>query len=173
MLPFTATAFQRAITGDLPRPARAQVPVVGGWVASGAQLCCLQGTVFKKLLLPCCAPPHMCSGTGDPSADSPGPSEESEGVIRDETCAALGPPLPSSRLSSRCLEPAHHVHGDGWTGLQPCSQNWPCYPQQPPAKILSTTNLCGASLGTIFLGLQFKESAVMNKTEQGEFTKLA
>ena len=153
MLLFTATAFQRAITGDLPHPARPPVPVVGGWVASGAQLCCLQGTAFKKLLLPCCALPRVCSGTGNPSADSPGLSEESEGVVGGETPAALGPPRPSPLLSGWCLELAHHVHGDGWTGLQPYSQNRPWYPQQPPAKILSTTNLCGASLGTIFLRL--------------------
>ena len=154
MLLFTATAFQRAIVGDLPCSAQPPVLMAGGWPLGPSSA--LPGGLFLKSCSYLAMPYHVCvPDLGIPQQPSQGPLRSPRQLSEARASEALGHTLPSSRLSSQASGvwnlPILFMEMDGHR-LQPCSQCWPWYPQQqqPPAKILTTANLCGALLSTIF-----------------------
>lgn len=70
-------------------------------------------------------------------------------MLSGQTSAPLGHTLSSSHLSDQgswCLELSHHIHGDRWTQAPALLSvlALQLLRQQPPAKVLVTTNLRSA-----------------------------
>lgn len=97
-------------------------------------------TAFKEPLLPCRAPPRVCSKSGDSSAASPGPSEETEGCCRLHTPAIPSPLVSLARVAGVWNLPITFTEMDGYR-LQAVSPYWSWHrlQQQLPAKIRITT----------------------------------